>query len=67
MSEVMYESGWRIKKCCRPHVKDVDLERLQIAVRNGKGDQDRVTVLPRRLVDRVPRCKAKPRSGCLET
>ena len=43
----------RIKECCRLRVKDVDLERLQIAVRSGKGDQDRVTVLPHRLVDRL--------------
>jgi integrase len=41
------------KECCRLRVKDVDLERLQLAVRSGKGDQDRVTVLPRRLVDRL--------------
>lgn len=53
MSEVLYGSGLRIKECCRLRVKDVDLERLQIAVRNCKGDQDRVTVLPRRLVDRL--------------
>jgi len=53
MAEVMYGSGLRIKECCRQRVKDVDLERLQIAVRNGKGDQDRATVLPRRLVDRL--------------
>jgi len=53
MAEVMYGSGLRIKECCRLRVKDVDLERLQIAVRNGKGDQDRATVLPRRLVDRL--------------
>ena len=53
MSEVMYGSGLRIKECCRLRVKDVDLDRLQIAVRSGKGDQDRVTVLPRRLVDRL--------------
>jgi integron integrase len=53
MSEVLYGSGLRIKECCRLRVKDVDLDRLQIAVRSGKGDQDRVTVLPRRLVDRL--------------
>jgi integrase len=29
----------------------VDLERLQLVLRNGKGDQDRVTVLPKRLVE----------------
>lgn len=53
MAELMYGSGLRVKECCRLRVKDVDLERLQLAVRGGKGDQDRVTVLPRRLVDRL--------------
>jgi integron integrase len=53
MAELLYGSGVRIKECCRLRVKDVDLERLQLAVRSGKGDQDRVTVLPRRLVDRL--------------
>ena len=53
MSELLYGSGLRIKECCRLRVKDIDLERLQVAVRNGKGDQDRATVLPRRLVDRL--------------
>ena len=49
----MYGSGVRVKECCRTRVKDVDLERLQLGVRGGKGDQDRVTVLPRGLVDRL--------------
>ena len=53
MSELMYGSGLRIKECCRLRVKDVDLERMQIAVRSGKGDQDRATVLPRRLVKKL--------------
>jgi integrase len=53
MAELLYGSGLRIKECCRLRVKDVDLERLQLAVRSGKGDQDRATVLPRRLVDRL--------------
>jgi len=53
MAELMYGSGLRVKECCRLRVKDVDLDRLQLAVRGGKGDQDRVTVLPRRLVDRL--------------
>ncbi len=53
MAELLYGSGLRIKECCRLRVKDLDLERLQLGVRSGKGDQDRVTVLPRRLVDRL--------------
>jgi site-specific recombinase XerD len=34
-------------------VKDVDVERRQVVVRGGKGDQDRVTVLPETLVERL--------------
>jgi len=51
MCEVMYGSGLRIRECCRVRVKDVELERRQLAVRNGKGDHDRMTVLPDRLVE----------------
>jgi hypothetical protein len=35
MAELLYGSGVRIKECCRLRVKDVDLERLQLAVRSG--------------------------------
>jgi integron integrase len=55
MCEVMYGSGLRIRECCRMRVHDVDLERLQLALRNGKGDHDRVTCLPRRLVEPLRR------------
>ena len=53
MAELMYGSGVRVKECCRTRVKDVDLERLQLGVRGGKGDQDRVTSLtePRDLTN----------------
>jgi integron integrase len=50
MCESMYGSGLRVKECARCRVKDVDLERHQVVVRNGKGDADRVTVLAKRLV-----------------
>ena len=36
MAELMYGSGLRVKECCRLRVKDVDLERLQLAVRVGR-------------------------------
>jgi integron integrase len=51
MCELMYGSGARVRECCRVRVKDVDLERRQLVIRNGKGDADRVTVLPQRLVE----------------
>jgi integrase len=37
----------------RLRIKDIDLERRQVVVRGGKGDQDRVTVLPEAVVERL--------------
>jgi integrase len=37
-------------ECVRLRVKDIDFEYAQITVRDGKGDKDRVTMLPRSLV-----------------
>jgi len=53
MAELMYGSGLRLSELLRLRIKDVDLERLQIVVRLGKGDKDRVTVLPESLVERL--------------
>jgi len=50
MAELAYGSGLRLLELLRLRVKDVDLERGQLTVRGGKGDKDRVTVLPARLV-----------------
>ena len=43
---LMYGGGLRLMECARLRVKDVDLERRVLTVRDGKGAQDRVTVLP---------------------
>ena len=37
----------------RLRVKDIDLDRRQISVRDGKGQKDRVTVLPDRWRERL--------------
>ena len=50
MSSLMYGSGLRLMECCRLRVKDVDLVRREITVRDGKGRKDRVTVIPQCLV-----------------
>ena len=47
MTRLMYGAGLRVMECCRLRVKDVDLERSQLTVRQGKGDKDRVVMLPR--------------------
>ena len=36
-------------ECCRLRVKDLDFERNEVAVRDGKGQKDRVTMLPAAL------------------
>jgi integron integrase len=46
MAEVMYGGGLRMRGCCGLRMKDVDLERQQIIVRQGKGQKDRATILP---------------------
>jgi integrase len=53
MAEVQYGGGLRLKELARLRVKDVDLERRQITIRQGKGDLDRVTVLPEALVEKM--------------
>jgi integron integrase len=51
MARLMYGSGLRLLECCRLRVKDIDLERGQLTVRQGKGDKDRVVMLPRETRD----------------
>lgn len=53
MAELMYGSGLRLTELLRLRIKDVDPEREQILVRAGKGDKDRITVLPESLVERL--------------
>jgi integron integrase len=43
---LLYGSGLRLMECLTLRVKDVDLVRGEIRVRRGKGQRDRVTVLP---------------------
>ena len=49
MASLLYGTGMRLMECCRLRVKDLDFERGQIVVREGKGDKDRVVMLPARL------------------
>lgn len=46
MAQLLYGSGLRLMECHRLRVKDIDFDRHQIVVREGKGDKDRVTMLP---------------------
>ena len=60
VATLLYGAGLRLLEALRLRVKDVDLERREITVRSGKGDKDRVTMLPesalgalRRQLERV--------------
>jgi integron integrase len=62
MARLLYGSGLRVMECARLRVKDVDLERGELRVRDGKGARDRVAPLARSLhgaladqIDRVER------------
>jgi integron integrase len=48
-SALLYGTGMRLSECLSLRVKDVDFAVLQITVRDGKGEKDRVTMLPRSL------------------
>lgn len=49
MLRLMYGTGMRLMECTRLRVKDVDLGRQLICIRDGKGAKDRITMLPESL------------------
>lgn len=50
-ARLLYGSGLRLLECLRLRVKDLDFEHRAILVRDTKGDEDRVTMLPDSLVE----------------
>ncbi len=58
---LLYGSGMRLMECLELRVKDVDLVRYEIRIRRGKGQKDRLTVLPESaaglLADHLTRVK----------
>ena len=51
MATLLYGGGLRLLECARLRVKDVDFDRRQVVVRDGKGAHDRVAPLPLSIVD----------------
>ena len=49
IASLLYGSGMRLMEALRLRVKDVEFSRLEILIRDGKGQKDRVTMLPRKL------------------
>lgn len=54
-ARLQYGAGLRRSELVRLRIKDVDLERGTLTVRQGKGDKDRITVLPQSLREAVAR------------
>jgi len=46
LAKLLYGTGLRLLECLRLRVKDIDFQQNQVVVRNGKGNKDRVTMLP---------------------
>jgi site-specific recombinase XerD len=50
MAKLLYGSGLRLMECLRLRVKDLDCAQRAIIVRDGKGEKNRVTMLPDSLI-----------------
>ena len=53
MAEILYGCGLRLMECLRLRVKDIDFGSHQIEVRGGKGDKDRLTMLPEAIEQKL--------------
>ncbi len=63
-ASLLYGAGLRVIECLRLRVKDVDLAYRQILVRDGKGEKDRVTMLPVKLVEPLRACASCTGATC---
>ena len=63
MASLMYGAGLRLLECVELRVKDLNFDRGELTIRDGKGGKDRVTMLPaclkRPLADHLNRVKAQ--------
>ena len=51
MAGLLYGSGLRLMECLRLRIKDLDFSLQQLMVRKGKGNKDRITMLPEQLLE----------------
>ena len=62
MASLLYGAGLRLRDCVRLRIKDVDFGCNQVIVRDGKGQKDRVTMLPvpakQRLITHLEKVKS---------
>lgn len=50
VGRLLYGTGMRLLEVLRLRVQDIDFERCELLIRDGKGGKDRVTMLPQSLV-----------------
>lgn len=43
---LLYGTGLRLSECLNLRIKDLDIDSLQIIIRDGKGEKDRITMIP---------------------
>lgn len=67
VASLLYGAGLRLFEGLRLRIKDLDFERREIVVRDGKGGRDRRTMLPARLHDAIVAHVAPPRAGTTAT
>jgi integron integrase len=64
--KLLYGTGLRVTEACTLRIRDIDLQRAQVIVRAGKGDKDRLVMLPAtlrgELVEQLERVAAKWRA-----
>jgi integron integrase len=51
IASLLYGCGLRLTECLSLRVKDLDFEYRQITIRDGKGAQDRITMMPNSLIE----------------
>ena len=60
-AKLQYGTGLRVSELARLRIKDVDTKREQLTVKCGKGDKDRVTMLPQQLITDIEQLKKSAR------
>src|SRR5574337_714738 len=50
IAQLLYGTGMRLMEALRLRVKDVEFARREVVIREGKGNKDRITVLPENLI-----------------
>jgi integron integrase len=51
MTQLLYGGGLRVMECLMLRVKDIDFKNRQIHIHESKGDGDRLTILPKIVVE----------------